>query len=261
MNELFARLGLSEKETTAFLELIRLGAKPISVWARHAGVNRSSMYVVLERLAKLGLVTTFIHKGVRHVHAIPVAELSVILNEKEEVISNTRALLKKSLPQLQSLEKSYGITPKVRFYEGIHRVEMMYDEVLKEDSFKAFFHPGRVKAIMPEYFYKIPETLRRRGGKAQELLVRCREAEEYINSYRTDRHRIALLPKEIAFSSDTIITKQKIYLVGYGAKDVVGTEIWNEELAQTQSVIFDLVWSLYEKTNKVDIIGQHAPVA
>lgn len=261
MNELFARLGLSEKETTAFLELIRLGARPISVWARHARINRSSMYVVLERLAKLGLVTTFIHRGVRHVQAIPVAEFSVIINEKEEVISNTRALLKKSLPELQSLEKSYGITPKVRFYEGIHRVEAMYDAVLKEDSFKAFFHPGRVKAIMPEYFHKIPQTLRGRGGKAQELLVRCKEAEEYIEAYKTDKHRIALLPKEITFSSDTIITKQKIYLVGYGAKDVVGTEIWNQELAQTQSVVFDLIWSLYEKSTKVGIIGLQAPVA
>jgi len=254
MNELFARLGLNEKETTAFLELVRLGARPISVWAKHSGINRSSMYVMLERLAKLGLVTTFIHKGTQHAQAIPVNELSVILNEKEEMISNTRAFLKKSLPQLQRIEKSHGITPKVRFYEGAHRVETMYNEVLKENSFKAFFHPGRVKAIMPEYFHKIPQTLKARSGKAQELLVRCREAKEYLSAYRTDKHRIALLPKEITFSSDTIITKQKIYLVGYGPQDVVGTEIWNEELAQTQSVIFDLVWSLYEKSTKVGII-------
>ena len=247
MNEFFAQFGLNQKETAAFLELVRLGAKPISIWAKQAGINRSSMYVILERLGKLDLVTTFTHKGVKHVQAVPVVELSALLNDREESIASTRSLLKKLLPELQSLEKTHGVTPKVRFHEGIHRVEKMYEEVLKEASFKAFFHPGRVKAIMPEYFHKIPQTLRARGGRAQELLVGCQEAEEYINAYRTDRHQIFLLPQKVTFSSDTIITKQKIYLVGYGPQDVVGTEIWNEELAQTQSVIFDLVWGLHKK--------------
>lgn len=242
MKELFERLGLNEKEAMAFLELVRLGARPVSVWAKHSNINRSSMYVVLGKLMKLGLVSTFIHKGVEQAQAIPVVELSALINDREEDIANTRSLLKKSLPELQALEKTFGITPKVKFYEGIHRVETMYDEVLKEDSFKAFFHPGRVKTVMKEYFYKIPETLRQRGGKAQELLVSCPEAKEYLKTYRSDKHQIVLLPKNVSFSSDTIITKQKIYLVGYGPDNIVGTEIWNEELAQTQSVIFDMVW-------------------
>ncbi|MEK7611266.1 MAG: helix-turn-helix domain-containing protein [Patescibacteria group bacterium] len=243
MNELFARFGLNQKETTAFLELVQLGAKPISIWAGHAGINRSSMYVVFERLEKAGLVTTFLYKGVKYAQALPVIELPALLKTKEELIANTRALLQSSLPELQKLEKTHGITPEIRFYEGVHRVGAMYEEVLKEASFKAFFHPGRVKNIMPEFFHKIPLTLRERGGRAQELLVRCPEATEYIKAYRTERHQIALLPKEVTFSSDTIITKQKIYLVGYGPEVIVGTEIWNEELAQTQAVLFDLVWA------------------
>lgn len=249
MDDLFARFGLNQKETKAFLELVSLGAKPISIWAKHTGINRSSMYVILERLANLGLVTTFIQKGVKYARAIPVVELANILRDKEEIIANTRALLQRSLPVLQKMENTHGITPEIRFYEGVHRVEAMYEEVLKEASFKAFFHPGRVKNIMPEYFHKIPRVLRERGGKAQELLVRCPEAREYIKAYRTDRHRIALLPKDTTFSSDTIITKQKIYLVGYGPEEVVGTEIWNEALAQTQSVLFDLVWASYENSD------------
>lgn len=247
MNELFARLGLNDKETGAFLELLSLGAKPVSLWARHTGINRSSMYVVLERLEKLDLVTTFKHNGVTYAQAIPVNRLPTLLAAREDELANTKVILKKQLPELQSLEKSHGITPKVIFHEGIHKVETMYDEVLKEDSFKSFFHPGRVKAFMPEYFHKIPVTLRERGGSAKELLVTCPEAKEYLNAYKTDRHQITLLPQNVTFSSDTIITKQKIYLVGYGPQDVVGTEILNEELAATQSVIFDMVWSLYGK--------------
>ncbi len=243
MEELFRRFGLDNKEIKAFLELIRLGATPVSKWAKHSDINRSSMYVVLERLIKVGLVTTFIHNGVEHVQSVPLTELTALLNDKEDFIANTKTLLEKKLPELQKLEKNHCITPKVRFFEGKQRVEMMYEEVLKEQSFRAFFHPQRVKTIMPEYFHKIPQTLRQHGGSAKELLIRCPEANEYLKLYLSEKHQIKLLGPKVDFSSDTIITNQKIFLVGYSTHDVVGTEIWNEELAQTQAVLFDLIWS------------------
>lgn len=243
MQDLFKRFGLNPKETVAFLELLRLGTTPVSQWAKHAGINRSSMYVVLERLVKTGLANTFTHQGVQHVQAVPLAELTALLNDKEDFVAQTRFLLEKNLPELQKLAKTHTITPKVRFYEGKQRVEMMYEEVLKELSFKSFFHPGRIKTIMPEYFHKIPQALKAHSGSAQELLVRCQEAEEYLNLYQSDKHEIVLLPKSITFSSDTIITKEKIFLIGYGPEDVVGTEIWNKELAQAQSTLFDLIWA------------------
>ena len=242
MKDLLIRFGLNEKESTAFLELVRLGASPVSIWAKHTGINRSSMYVLLERLKKEGLVNTFTHKGIQYVQAIRVEELSALLYDKEAMIAKTRELFQKYLPELQKLEKTHGITPKVRFYEGKSRVEAMYEDVLKEKFFKAFFHPERVKRVMPEYFHKIPQTLRANRGTAKELLIECKEAQEYKKLYQSDKHEIAILPKGIVFSSDTIITKQKIFLVGYSEDDVVATEIWNEELAQTQLVLFDLVW-------------------
>lgn len=153
----------------------------------------------------------------------------------------------KHLPELSALQKNNPITPKVQFFEGVNRVEMMYEEVLKESSFCSFFHPGRVKAIMPEYFHKIPEMLKKRKGRARELLVACKEALKYRDTYASDRHEIRILKKSVAFSSDTIITKEKIFLVGYTATDTVATEIWNRELADTQRAVFDMVWKSVSK--------------
>lgn len=247
MKDLLIRFGLTEKESLAFLELVRLGASPIGIWAKHAHINRSSMYVVLERLMKVGLVTTFTHKGITHVQAIAMIELTALLNDKQEFLTSTKTLLEKQLPELQKLEKTHNITPKVRFYEGKQRVEIMYEEILKERYFKAFFHPGRVKAVMPEYFHKIPLAIKANNGTVRELLIRCKEADEYIRLYRTNNHQIKRLASGVTFSSDTIITKQKIFLIGYSDQDVVGTEIWNEELAQTQETLFDLIWSTVHK--------------
>lgn len=248
MQDIFAQFHLDQKETGAFLELVKLGASPVSVWAKHAGINRSSMYVVLDRLVAAGVVSLFAHRGVMHAKPLPVADLPAILERKRREIDEAKAILISRLPVLAKLEATHAIRPTVQFYEGPARVAFMYEEVLKEPSFVSVFHPGRVKGMMPEYFHKIPLTLKARGGRAKELLVRCSEAEEYKKLYASAKHGISILPEGVTFSSDTIITKQKIYLVGYGKDTIVATEIWNGELAQTQSVLFDLLWSTYGRS-------------
>ncbi|OGG28960.1 hypothetical protein A2971_04915 [Candidatus Gottesmanbacteria bacterium RIFCSPLOWO2_01_FULL_46_21] len=245
IQDIFSQFHLDQKETGAFLELVKLGASPVSVWAKHAGINRSSMYVIMDRLMSAGLVTIFAHRGIMHAQAVAVSTLPSLLEAKQKDIEEAKRTVSAKLPELLALEKTNAIVPKIQFFEGKHRVEAMYEEVLKERSFTAFFHPGRVKATMPEYFHKIPQAIKANGGRAKELLVRCREALEYKRLYASTRHAISILPEGVTFSSDTIITKQKIYLVGYGKDTIVGTEIWNSELSQTQSVLFDLLWETY----------------
>lgn len=242
-HQMFEKIGLSSKESRSFLELVRLGSCPVSRWAKHSKINRSSMYVLLSRLESQGLITSFVHQGIKYVQAVPMAELPAILFDKQQKIEQTRDLFVKKLPELQKLEKNHGLVPKIVFYEGDKRVETMYEHVVKERAFKSFFHPGRIKKFMPEYFHKIPQSLKTNNGSAKELLIDCPEANEYLKLYSSDKHQIRTLPKAISFSSDTIITDEKIFLVGYSDSGIVATEIWNKELAQTQSTIFDMVWS------------------
>ena len=100
MDDLFIRFGLSQKESTAFLELVRLGACPVSTWAKHANINRTSMYVMMERFKSLGLVNTFVHKGIMYVQAIRMAEISALLYDKERChIANLSEEQIKYLPE------------------------------------------------------------------------------------------------------------------------------------------------------------------
>jgi sugar-specific transcriptional regulator TrmB len=245
IESIFKQFNLNRKETEAFLELVEIGASPISKWAHHAKIKRTSMYVILEKLLKTGLVSTFVHGNVQHVQPIAVSKITTLLDQRQREIEATKSVLNTELPELLALEKVSSITPKVKFYEGLLRVEAMYDEVLKEKSFYAFFHPERVKTMMPNYYHKIALTLRKNGGTAKEILVNCKDAEEYKRLYISDKHKIAVLPKGVTFSSDTIITKDKIFLVGYSKDTIVGTEIWNSELAQTQLTLFELLWNTY----------------
>ena len=110
-------------------------------------------------------------------------------------------------------------------------------------EFFAFFNPKHVFRVMPEYYWKIPETLKHNKGKAKELLVSGSEAIEYRDKFNSKRHQIKIAPTHMAFDCDTIICKNKIYMIAYGKTQVSGIEILNTELAQSQQTMFEKVWS------------------
>ena len=91
----------------------------------------------------------------------------------------------------------------------------------KEKSFKAYFHPGRVKTYA-RYFIKFPKHLRHVTEKRKSYWCHA-QSEEYMSTYRpksikfhfSQKHKLLL---------DTIITDSKIFLVGYGDTEIVGTE-------------------------------------
>lgn len=242
MNKIFQRLGLNNKEMDTFLKMLELGAQPISVIARHAGVPRSTMYLIIDNLKKTQLVETFERIGIKYAKAIPVKDIGGVLRARERQIEQTVKMLEEAMPELEALENKLSITPHVRFHEGKQAVLKMYESMLGEKTFVAIFNPQLVKRYTPEYHFKIPETIHAEKMEVRELLVLGSDAIEYEKKFQSKKHQIRLLPQGVAFPSDTIICPDKIYMVGYGENDMVATEIHNRALAETQKVIFDQLW-------------------
>lgn len=245
MKQLLKHFGADEKETQVFLKLLELGAQPVSVIAKHASMPRSSMYTVIERLKQLQLIEEFERAGIKYVKCIPVKNLKEVLKDREKEIQQTMVLLEAKLSDLQKLENTMSITPKVNFFEGKEAMLKMYKKILQEKSFCSFFNPQSVKKVTPEYFYLIPEELKKNRGKAKELLVNCPEAQEYKKKYQSQHHQIKILPARVIFYSDTIITKDTIYMVSYGENEIAAIEIVNHSLAQTQQKLFEELWNQY----------------
>ena len=239
---LLQNLGLGEKESHAWLKILELGAQPVSVIAKYVGVPRSSMYVILERLEKLQLIEHFDRNGITYFKSVAVRTIPELLRNKEQQIQETLALLSQKMPELDALENKLSITPRVRFFEGKNGASKMYEEVLKEKEFYAVFNPKLVKSMMPEYFYKIAEVLKTKEGAAKELVMDCQEGHEYKKLYNSEHHQIKILPNGIDFPSDTIICKNKIYMIAYGEGQISATEILNISLAKTQRVLFEQFW-------------------
>lgn len=242
MKTLIKKLGTNDKEAETFLKLLELGAQPVSVIAKQMDTPRSSMYLILDVLRKLGLVEEFTRGEIKFVKCISVKNLFDILGAQGREIEQTLSMLTDKLPELEAIENRLSVTPTIKFYEGKKSVMKMYEDVLKEEEFYAFFNPKLVKKAMPEYHFAVGENVRKNNGKAKEILVACEEATEYKKLFDSRNHRIKIFQKNVSFESDTIICEDKIYMISYGENQISGTEIFSRSLAKTQKAIFEQLW-------------------
>ena len=245
MDALFHRLGLKKRETETFLRLLELGPQPVSVVARQAGIPRTTMYLMLDRLKKTQLVEEFERKGIKYVRCIPVRSISDVLRNREREIQHTLTILEENITKLEALENTTSITPKVRFFEGREEVMKMYAQITREPAFCAFVDLESVRENMPEYYEIIPDMLRERQGTARELAVDSPAARRYRRKYHSKKHRITLLPSSLHFTSDIIICKDHFYMTAYGKEKISAIQITSSSLAQTKQVLFEKLWSLY----------------
>lgn len=243
MKSLIKQFGATDKEAEVYLDLLGLGPQPISVIAKRINTPRSTMYLIIEKLKKLSLLKKSTKFGITYVQAISPSELSDLINKKENLLNNLRNTYQKSLPQLEELERKLSITPSVRFFEGRESIMLMYEQILKQKNFSAFFNPQKVFQWMPEYHYKVPETLKKLNGSARELLVDGPEAKKYKNKYHSKKHQIKILSKKINFDSDTVICKDRLYMAAYGEEQIAAIEIFSPSLSKTQQIIFDQLWA------------------
>lgn len=247
MKNLLENLGIGEKEMCVFLKMLEFGAQPVSVIAKQAGHPRSTMYLILERLKRAQLIEVFERAGIMYVKCIRAKDILGLVKSKENKIHESLIVIEQMLPELESLENRLSVTPKVRFFEGHDGVMKAYREMLNEkfeedDILYAYFNPALVKRMMPKYHYKIPQTFKEKRMRVKELLSYSSDAREYKKLFSRKEHEIKILPKDVRLTADTIIWKNKIYMVSYSEREMTAMEIVNTSLCESQKAFFELMW-------------------
>lgn len=125
MIETLIKLGLSEKEAAVYLAALELGEDTAQNIAEKSQVNRATTYVILEKLIKLGLVST-VERGKKTAFiAEDPHELANIFEAQRREIDERKRLLADSMSQLQAVHNASQKKPIVRFFEGADGLEAL----------------------------------------------------------------------------------------------------------------------------------------
>jgi len=247
LQESLQKLGFSNKEAGLYIQMVHLGAQPVSVLAKHAGLNRTTAYDLLETLMARGLVTFTKKKGRTLCQALHPSQLVNFLErEKQEFerkITRQKRVAEEILPELISLENPNSTKPKVTFYEGENGLREAYEDTLtSHEPIRAYANVEDMHKGLPNFF---PEYYFRRAVE-KKIAIRAIMPDNKGSRDRTkydakERRKSILIPQsKYDFSPEINIYDDKVLIASWREK--LAIIIQSREIADFHKKMYELCW-------------------
>lgn len=256
MNEIFYKqlthYGLSEKEAKLYITLLELEIATVFEVAKHAGINRSSAYVVLEGLKKKGLVGISDDKKVRNYVA---ASPEILLQSAEASAKKHEEIkigIESIIPELKALHKDTKHRPVVKVFEGKNGLINIFEDTLssKEKKIRIVSAVEKIFSLLPDYFPNYVKRRLKKGIKMYGIHPYDSIAQHLVKMQVPGLDEPILIPKEkYKIPADFAIYDDKI---GYmsPADGGFGVIIESKQMAGVMKNVFDMAYEEAKRLNK-----------
>jgi sugar-specific transcriptional regulator TrmB len=241
--ERIKQIGLSEKEAAVYLAALEIGRGTITEITQAALQKRPTVYLALDRLEMLGLVSR---------ESIGKKKLWSAVNPRrlKELAEFRATQIEEIMPELTALYKDNRDKPSARVLEGIAGVRIAYHEAFsllnsKEEGLW-IGDTGTLHERFPEVLAEYNRILRQvHNPHIRELIHGGAASKVWANEMQkklSKNHSIKYFGEDIRFgSTDQLIIGNKIMSFSFG-KEIFVLIVESKELAQTQRGLFELIW-------------------
>lgn len=235
-------LGIDEKGQKVYLALLALTDAPVSNVAKKAGLERTTTYHHLEKLLKLGLVSTYRSKNTKRFTAENPSKI-------KGIIEGQMALMDRYLPELQKIPLSKKIA-SLKLFEGVEGRKQLAEEELncKEKTVRSIGSWRDLKKVEGGSFQFTEKRLER---KVFSKCLRPSDDEfdkNWLETQTEELRVVRLLPENTAMSGMIFIFDNKISVITPDEENGVGFLIESDSLSKTMKSIFDTLWLISKKT-------------
>jgi HTH-type transcriptional regulator, sugar sensing transcriptional regulator len=122
------KIGFTEGESKVYAALLELGPSTVGPLLKRAHVAHSNIYEILDRLITKGIVTIITKSKTKVFQAVSPSNLTKYLDRKEEDLTKQRKILKKALPRIEALQKTYPRQEAMLFI-GLDGLRTAYEEL------------------------------------------------------------------------------------------------------------------------------------
>jgi len=245
----FAKLGLESEIADIYLALHAYGPQSISDLSRNSRVERTRIYRLIDQLMASNLIEVESHYKRGIIKAAPIANLRILINEKEHELKSLQDELE-LIEQVLARNSLSSPATRVQFYRGPEGIRQMVWNRLRSksdsigQSYRILDEPtGR--AFMERWAAAFEEKkLKSRLLLNDEFIDSWRENKPKISEQRrirgTEYHRIdasVLKITHTAFVYDNVIA-----YIHWKDNELFGIEIYNQEIADTQRTFYEMLW-------------------
>lgn len=239
--------GLSEKEVAVYLSLIELGSSSVRTISNKAKVNRGTTYDILKSLISMGVVSYYNKESKQYFIAERPETLLTVIDKKQENLKEVRGDIEESLPLFKTLFENQGGKPSVKLYEGLIGIRHILEDVLKSmDLVKDKTYYVYSSATVRKNVHMAMKDFSKKRVRRR-IKVKTISLGEGGGLVGFDERKWMELPntkgQEILRPTYEIIYNKKVAHISLdNADNPVGVVIENDEIYETQKLIFESNW-------------------
>jgi len=231
--EALKELNLNDKEVKVYLSLLMLGQSTVNAIAKKAHLNRVSTYDLLKALLERGFVSYVIVSGVKHFEAVEPSKFLDSLKEKQEKMEMI-------LPELEAIKSSLTKKPHIEMYEEINGLKSIFNDILKVNKETWFIGDPKMLDSLQFYFSHFIAQKRKQGIFSKVITYDCPAMRKYQKESPEKHVQIKFIKESLNMTK--IIYADKVAFLTFREKNSIGVLIHNQEIADTEKKLFNLLW-------------------
>ncbi len=247
------KLGLSQKETLAYLYCLEHGPQLVTQLGKVTGTTRTNTYDIIKKLEQKGLCHTTGSSYGRKIKANNPEDIKDLLDNKSKEIKDLKNDFEELLPLLK---KGMIQTPspftRVSYFEGVDSVRKMLWQSLqsKEKNIRiAGSELDMASSLGKEYVVDFHTRRKTKGIYLETIRPDSNRLEgEVFKNDKAYLREIRIRPKgKIRLKSNIILWDNYIALYSLKDKIVFGTLIESDDMAIMLGSWFDIIWENSKK--------------
>lgn len=240
--------GLTEKEITCYLTLLRTGPNTIMNLSRETGIKRSTTHNTVEELVKKGLVSQTNYGERRMVVAEDPNKLEFLLEQRkwdmkkfEENLPSIIKTINESIPKVKE-----NTSVNVKYYTGEKGFKEVCQRSIRNADNEILFISNLeewYKVYTEDYDnnHYIPSRLKN-NIYLRLLSTRSKNIEKIVGLDSKLQREVRLLPENVDFDGTIIIYKNEVSIM-ISSEPYTATVIENPDIYKTFLGIFEGFWN------------------
>ncbi|MBN2052316.1 hypothetical protein JW756_02330 [Candidatus Woesearchaeota archaeon] len=235
MKEQLEQYGLTSKEADIYLACLKSGEITAHRISALTGIKRSTVYEIIEKLKKQGIINSVIKEKKFYFNAIEPSGLIGLLKEKEQIITDL-------LPSLNKISKSITEKSKVWLFEGLSSIKPAVLDML---NYKKILVYG-AGSLGDEFFGSFIENFARKRLEKKvfvEAIMGTNVPSHMLDSEISEVTKIKKLKIFNDYKTVYFVYEDKFLSISLG-EDLIAVKIHNKIFADSQRELFGLLWKI-----------------
>jgi sugar-specific transcriptional regulator TrmB len=252
LDTIFEKLGLKREHSDVYLALLEGGSMPAGNLAKRLDVPRSTLYGLLDELARGGLILQNEKGNVKLWQAVDPDKIKNIINDKINALENTRGSFEAILGKLKSSQKTDFVSPKFNYFEGAEEMKIMLKDVLLYDDLDTeLCWPVRdvIKVVGEDFLFELNKKRVRNNIYIKVIWPMDKTSDVEKNIFlapgKEVLREVRIAPAGVEFSMGYWAYGNKVMFMSSKAENF-GFIVESKELRQLLKTQFEILWKISE---------------